>query len=391
MTEAKENQENKTEEKKTESKKTSVWFSLLVKLFVLINFCFAVVMVVSIVVGASYKEDKSKIPNYKLNLLIDNDELNFDDIYESPLDDVKKDENNHEENTHDSHDDGHKKTDLLTDEKVSPLDMDNDFSLLSRESIYHNALDIIDPLPQMTMYSFGNEIPVSKDGNVPWKIYSKPYRDYGDDLTKIAILIINVGLDKDIDNKIMNAFPENVSVGISPYSANIKETSRKARRRGKETYINIPFERKSGGDSGPYGIMSSISQTENTSRFIKAIGKGIAISGVVNPSGSDSAVPKKETENIIKLANQHGLIYVGKQKPKDDEVIVNYNFLLTKNLNRFNISETYDKFLEFSLKHKHGVIIVDSKPSALVGTLDFIDKVNENENIVLVPISILVK
>jgi len=346
----------------------------------------------SFIIAAGYREDPSKIPSFRLSLIkspqliTDNSKDVASDV-SSPLDNLSAaPKHPQKENIPPSPEPDYKK-----EQKNGKLLAHNDFGILDRKVGKYTSLNIIDPLPVMTVSHLGNQIPViSESGDVPWKVYAKPFDDQKTKgKTKLAVLISYAGLDDALTQKIIDAFDENVSISFSPYTKNLKEQIEKARTAGKETYVNLPVD-VSKGDPGPYGIMEELTADENFSRFMKAIGRGVAISGLLNIVGKESALPENRIRKMISMINQHGLVYIGPQKSLGDDIVVTFDDNLFNDLNRWNIRKNLDAFLQKAKTKRAGLLIVDSKPSALVETLHFMDSLALNEDIVFVPVSVLV-
>ncbi len=347
----------------------------------------------SFVIALGYREDISKIPSFRLNLLAPaldiapgtQNKARPNDV-RSPLDVPPPAAKEPLPEPEVSAKDKEKEP---TADPLAP----NDFGILNRQNKRYTALNIIDPLPVMTMSHLGNKIPIiSNDGDIPWKVYAKPFdTKKARGKTKLAVMISYAGLDSDLTQKIIDAFDENVSVSFSPYAKNLKEQVEKARTVGKETYINIPFDMNK-GDPGPYGIMEELTADENFSRFTKAVGQGVAVSGILNIiERSQSALPENRIRKIISLANQHGLIYIGPEQPQAGETALTFDDNLFIDLNRGNIRNNLAAFLQKAKTKGTGLLIVDSKPSALAETLNFMDNLALDENIVFVPVSALLK
>ncbi len=377
----------------TEKKPAKFCSALLKKIGAAVMAISLLFMLFSYAVSLGYREDISKIPSFRLSLLnapeivIDSNGNKQPDI-QSPLDNtaVPPQQTSGKNNEPDRH------IPKVEASKNSPL-AHNDFNILNRRNSKHTALNIIDPLPVMMMSHLGNKIPIiSKDGDIPWKVYAKPFdQRKNKNKIKLAVLISYAGLDEDLTQKIIDAFDENVSVSFSPYAKNLKEQIEKARTAGKETYINIPLDMNK-GDPGPYGMMEELTSDENFSRLTKAIGQGVAISGILNIiEKGQSSLPENRIRKLISQANQHGLIYIGPEKPLDGETAVTFDDNLFTDLNRPNLRKQLESFLAKAKAKGTGILIVDSKPSALAETLDFMDSLALNDNIVFVPVSALLK
>ena len=347
----------------------------------------------SYALSLGYREDASKIPSFRLSLLkapeivIERQDNKQPDI-QSPLDNTVV----LTQQTSDKNNEPDRQIQKEKASKNSPL-THNDFNILNRRNGKHTALNIIDPLPVMMISHLGNKIPIiSKDGDIPWKVYAKPFdKRKNKNKIKLAVLISYAGLDENLTQKIIDAFDENVSVSFSPYAKNLKEQVEKARTAGKETYINIPLAMNK-GDPGPYGMMEELTSDENFSRLTKAIGQGVAVSGILNIiEKGQSSLPENRIRKLISQANQHGLIYIGPEKPLDGENAITFDDNLFTDLNRPNIRRQLESFLAKAKAKGTGILIVDSKPSALAETLDFMDSLALNDNIVFVPISALLK
>jgi len=65
-------------------------------------------------------------------------------------------------------------------------------------------------------------------------------RDDDHDPLAIAVIVTGLGLDQQIYNEITSHLPENVAVAFSVYSPELEQQVRRAKRQGREVFIEIP-------------------------------------------------------------------------------------------------------------------------------------------------------
>lgn len=107
-------------------------------------------------------------------------------------------------------------------------------------------------------------------------------KDYADKFTlesspKIAILIVGLGIDKEITNQAIDKLPKSVSLGFSPYSNNfdyLKDID-------KDIFMNIPMETYDYffHDSGPYSLICNLGKEENSKRLDFILSKASLFKG----------------------------------------------------------------------------------------------------------------
>lgn len=127
------------------------------------------------------------------------------------------------------------------------------------------------------------ELPrISPDGRTAWRVYSRPF-DRSDRRPRIAVIITDLGLKRDVTESAIEDLPGVVSLAFSPYGRDLAGLAVAARRAGHEVLIALPLETPpdSGTDPGPRALLASLPPDSNRDRLHWIMGRASAYVGLV--------------------------------------------------------------------------------------------------------------
>jgi len=167
------------------------------------------------------------------------------------------------------------------------------------------------PLKDMLRKTQAGDLPYpAPDGRQPWQAYARPWSGPADK-GKIAVVVVDLGLDKAATETAIAKLPPEVALAFSPYAPSLDKWIKKARDFGHEVLMSLPAE--SAGtparDPGPYGLMSSLSPEANLMRLETVMSKAAGYVGLISLGGAYAASPQNEA--TLAAIRDHGLLYIG--------------------------------------------------------------------------------
>ncbi|TAN59537.1 MAG: divergent polysaccharide deacetylase family protein [Magnetospirillum sp.] len=146
------------------------------------------------------------------------------------------------------------------------------------------------------------------DGRLPWQVYARPWSGPADK-GKVAVVVVELGLDKAATEAAIAKLPPEVTLAFSPYAPSLDKWIKKARDHGHEVLMSLPAETGGARDPGPYGLMSGLSPEANLERLETVMSKAAGYAGLISLGGLYATSPQMAaTFGAIK---DHGLLYVG--------------------------------------------------------------------------------
>lgn len=108
---------------------------------------------------------------------------------------------------------------------------------------------------------------IAPDGTRPWRYYAKPYALKGSH-PMIAIVITELGQAKSVTEAAIK-LPENFTLSLSPYGAQVGAWATSARAVGHEIMVDLPLEPTNypASDPGPYSLLAGKPMEENAAKL----------------------------------------------------------------------------------------------------------------------------
>ncbi|CAA7617744.1 divergent polysaccharide deacetylase family protein [Magnetospirillum sp. SS-4] len=157
------------------------------------------------------------------------------------------------------------------------------------------------------------------DGRQPWQVYSRPWSGPADK-GKVAVVVVDLGLDKAATEAAIAKLPPEVTLAFSPYAPSLDKWVKKARDFGHEVLLVLPAEASGypNRDPGPYGLLTSLSPESNLTRLETVMAKAVGYAGLVSLGGLYAASP--QMAGTLGVVRDHGLMFIGSGAAPPDRV-----------------------------------------------------------------------
>lgn len=199
----------------------------------------------------------------------------------------------------------------LTDQSRDP-DRETDMADKVAPSI--TAQIHLGPVPDPDLVEMSNHGPlpmIGADGKKPWHVYGRPYLGPTSG-PKIALVIQEIGLSQKSSSLAIDQLPPEVTMAVSPYSANPQDIVTTARDKGHEVLLMVPMEPVAypANDPGPHSLLVSLPAAENLDRLHLVMSRLQGYAGVVNHMGSRFTADRLALSPIISDIGSRGLLIV---------------------------------------------------------------------------------
>lgn len=148
------------------------------------------------------------------------------------------------------------------------------------------------------------------DGRQPWQVYARPWSGPADK-GKVAVVVMDLGLDKAATEAAIAKLPPEVTLAFSPYAPSLDKWIKKARDFGHEVLLILPAEAPGypNRDPGPLGLISSLSPEANLVRLETVMAKAAGYAGLISLGTTYGASPLMA--GTLGAVKEHGLMYLG--------------------------------------------------------------------------------
>lgn len=152
---------------------------------------------------------------------------------------------------------------------------------------------------------------IGPDGRQPWSTYARPF-DVDDTRPRVAVVIVGLGLGRDLTDRAIVELPGAISLSFSPYARDIDPLLARARRAGHETLVDLPMEPLDfpRDDPGPSTLLTSLSLVDNLNRLEWVLGRAPGYVGVTTWMGSQFTTVEDALMPILEGLKQRGLMFV---------------------------------------------------------------------------------
>jgi polysaccharide deacetylase 2 family uncharacterized protein YibQ len=215
--------------------------------------------------------------------------------------------------------------------------------------------------------------------------------------TKIAILLTNLGLGKNVTEAAIQ-LPNEIALGISPYTNSLKESLYKAKENGHELYLEIPFETEKYplDDMGPLGILLLSDDGENLSRLQQILTAYPGVNGVYSLPNEKFTDNMQRIDPILDIISRNRLLLL---YGKGYSNMLLFQLVTQKRISTLACDHYIDLNTELSLIQKNlekleeiskskgkALGYINSYPITISALADWL-KTLDNKNIELVPVS----
>ena len=181
--------------------------------------------------------------------------------------------------------------------------------------------DIILPPPTMVVTQedqdiielgpYGSLPKRSEGGKVAWQTYSSPSAA-NEERPRIAIIVTNMGLNKQQTTSAIKTLPAAVTFAFSPYGVALNDWRNLARSTGHEVLLLAPMEPLNypKNHPGKLSLFTASDSLENIDVLHKVMGEMVGYVGMMNYMGSKFMTVQPKLRPILTEMNIRGLMFV---------------------------------------------------------------------------------
>lgn len=231
---------------------------------------------------------------------------------------------------------------------------------------------------------------IAKDGRQPWRVYARPF-DGAPGKPKVAVVVTDLGLDRDATQAAITKLPAEVTLAFSPYAGGLDEWVKKARTAGHEVMLMLPAENVGfpARDPGPWGLLSNSPPEQNIARLEVVLARTGGYVGVLAPDGGFTSSP--QLAPVLGALRERGLLYVGGgAKPDSGPPVAAVTTRLQVDLFRDAIEAQLAQAAQAAVAGNQGVVAVAPKPVTFDSLVKWFDKLGSH-GVALAPVSAVVK
>lgn len=240
---------------------------------------------------------------------------------------------------------------------------------------------------------------VASDGTKPWQYYARPFVRT-QDRPAIALVLTGVGLNKQA-SEMAAALPDNISLSLSPYSADIAAWAKSLRTRGHEILLDLPVEPVGypAVDPGPDGLLTSLRPEQNVESLKRIMGKITGYIGMTIPPKERFTANKEAAYPVMQNINGRGLLFVLAVIPeKSVEDLFKYNSfpyltsdrLIDQDLSPAAVAKQLSQLEDVARRQGYAIGTARALPATLQQISLWSTALTER-NIELVPVSAIAK
>jgi len=157
---------------------------------------------------------------------------------------------------------------------------------------------------------------IGTDGRKPWQVYRAAYSARGKKGGRIAVVIVDLGLKRDMTRAAIETLPPEVTLAFSPYADNLPTLVRAARLRGHEVLLAVPMEPVGypRNDPGDRTLLTSNSTARNLGLLKRSMGRFSGYVGIVAHEGGRFLSSPKHLRPVLGEVKARGLMFLDPSK-----------------------------------------------------------------------------
>jgi len=150
---------------------------------------------------------------------------------------------------------------------------------------------------------------ISEDGRKPWQVYARPF-DHRDPRPRVVLVVGDLGLSRVATDAALLQLPAPVTLAFDGQAPALKEWLDRARQDGHESLLSIPMEPSDypRSDPGPDTLLTTLPNSDNSSRFLSFLREGAGYVGVTSLTGSRFMADSLKVAPIIDILKSRGLL-----------------------------------------------------------------------------------
>ncbi len=151
----------------------------------------------------------------------------------------------------------------------------------------------------------------SEDGKVAWQVYGSPSMA-NEERPRIAIIVTNMGLNKQQTTSAIKNLPAAVTFAFSPYGIALNEWRNLSRSTGHEVLLLAPMEPLNypKNHPGKLSLFTASDSLENMDILHKVMGEMVGYVGMMNYMGSKFMTVQAKLRPVLTELNMRGLMFV---------------------------------------------------------------------------------
>lgn len=217
---------------------------------------------------------------------------------------------------------------------------------------------------------------------------------------KIAILFIDLGLNRETTNAVME-LGNKFSLGFTPYAPDLSNWIEQANSKKFETYLNLPMQAADYpfSDPGPHAMLNNLSIGENLSRLGAILDKNKKIIGLFSKSGENFTSSRTNFLPILNNLKENKLLFINGniEAAKTIDAFCSTaeiqcpsaNMIIDSELNESTIKKNLQILEGLALKNGSAIGFANAYPITIKTINEWQQKINPN-SLVIVPLSALV-
>jgi uncharacterized protein len=169
--------------------------------------------------------------------------------------------------------------------------------------------------PRLSESTRNGPIPkIAQDGMRPAEAFAQPVKAMPDNpnAPQVAIVVVGLGISAATTSEALAKLPGPVTLGFTPYGADLDRLGARARQTGHETLLQVPMEPLDYPDSdpGPQALLTSLDAPKNVERLHWLMSRMQGYVGIANFMGARFTASDLALAPVLREAAKRGLIYV---------------------------------------------------------------------------------
>ncbi|MBI3444039.1 MAG: divergent polysaccharide deacetylase family protein [Magnetospirillum sp.] len=248
------------------------------------------------------------------------------------------------------------------------------------------------PHKDMLRKTLAGDVPIpNPEGKQPWQVYARPWSgpaDHG----KVAVVVMDMGLDKAATEAAIAKLPPEVTLAFSPYAPSLDKWVKKARDFGHEVMMVMPADQ--GGtqprDPGPLGLTNAQPPENNALRLEATMARGAGYTGLI--SIGDKFAASEQMAAVLGKLRDHGLLFVGAGTAPTDHTpaLAPITTIADADLFREAIDMRFNQASIAARTKGKALVVINPRPLSFDRLLPWLNDF-DGQKLVVVPVSTLVQ
>ena len=292
-------------------------------------------------------------------------------------------------------------------EKKQPVKQpDQDKARANHKKTIQNQLEYIAtiglppaPDPKLVERSKYGLLPrISDEGRRPLEVYARPTNLPSTDQKTISLVVTGLGLSHPLTEQALEKLPPEITLSFNPYASQLKKWTKRARKSGHETMIQIPMEPFDypDNDPGPHSLLSNQSDMINVDRLNWLLARMVGYVGIINLDGGKFITDENAIFPIMREIKNRGLLYMDRNPEIIDTPAqiaaelkleyINSTAIIDEIKNKQAINKSLAKLLETAKKHGQAIGVASASPLSIQRVSEWATTLKQH-GITLVPLS----